>query len=271
MLNPGDTLQARHYQIQQCLSQRGMSTVYLACDRTLPGRIVVIKENQDSLPAIRQQFYHEAAILAQLAHHHLPRVTDYFVEPTDQQYLVMEYIPGDDLRQILRTQRNPLTEQVVLPWIQQVMSALTYMHGWLDPTTGRLTPVIHRDIKPSNVKCTADNHIMLVDFGLVQYETGAAQNGPLGVTPGYSPPEQYRGATDTRSDLYALGATLYTLLTAEKPPDATGLANGRPLPTPRQLNPRISRNTEHVILYAMHLQPHNRFQSVPEMHEALFG
>lgn len=269
MLNPGNTLQAQHYQILKPLSQGGMSTVYLAADCTLPGRTVVIKENVDSLPALRQQFYHEAAILTQLAHVNLPRVTDYFIEPSGCQYLVMEYVAGDDLRQVLRQQDQPLPEDGVLYWIDQVMNALSYMHSWADPTTGQLSPVIHRDIKPSNIKRAVGDHIMLVDFGLVQYNTGQGRCSLLGVTPGYSPPEQYGGNTDVRSDIYALGATLYTLLTTQKPPQATARSNGSLLPNPRQLNPQISPNTADVILYALHCQPQERFQSVAEMREAL--
>ncbi len=273
MLQAGESLQLGRYRIKGQLNQGGMSTVYLATDRNLSERAVAIKENIDSSISAQQQFQHEAALLARLTHPNLPRVTDYFIEPSGQQYLVMDYIAGDDLRQIIRKLRQPLAEADVLTWINQVMDALVYMHDWIDPETGEATPIIHRDIKPGNIKRTLDGRVVLVDFGLAKYQANhqETQVGARAVTPGYSPPEQYVGGTDVRSDVYALGATLYMLLTGEKPPDAPLIANGTPLPTPRQLNAQISRNTERAILRAMQLKPEDRFQSIRAMQRALLG
>ena len=199
-------------------------------------------------------------------------VTDYFIEPSGRQYLVMDYVPGDDLRQIVAERKRPLAEDEALSWIEPVMEALAYLHGWINTETGQPSPIIHRDIKPANIKRTPNGRTVLVDFGLAKLETGEGTLvGARAVTPGYSPLEQYAGGTDTRSDIYALGATLYLLLTGVKPPDAPAIAARTPLTPPQKLNPSISRNTERVVLRAMQLHAVNRYQSIQEMYAALFN
>lgn len=272
-LENGYQLQQGRYLIQSVLGEGGMGTVYLATDRNLPGRLVAIKENADATQAAQAQFQQEAVMLARLTHPNLPRVTDHFVEPTGRQYLVMDYVEGDDLREVLRQQGGPLPEPLVLAWIEQVINALEHMHNWIDPATRRPSPIIHRDIKPGNIKRTPNGRIVLVDFGLAKYESDEEPTvvGARAFTPGYSPVEQYSGGTNVRSDIYALGATLYNLLTGQRPPDATALAGGAPLAPPRQVNPQISRNTERVILRAMQAQESERFQNVRAMHDALLN
>ena len=270
MLEVGDTLQNGRYRIKKQLTKGGMGIVYLAIDHNLSDKQVAIKENLDVAPATQEQFRHEALLLARLVHPNLPRVTDQFIEPSGRQYLVMDYVDGSDLREVMQASNRPLPEAEVLPWISRVMDALIFMHNWTDPTSGKNSPIIHRDIKPGNIKRARDGRIVLVDFGIAKYyDDDVTQVAARAVTPGYSPNEQYTGGTDVRSDIYALGATLYTLLTAEKPPDARTLGRSAPLPSPRSRNPQISRNTERVILRAMQTQPQDRFQSVQEMQEAL--
>lgn len=267
----GNQLQRGRYVIQRVLGQGGMSIVYLAADRNLAGRPVAIKENAHSSSTAHNQFQQEALMLARLTHPNLPRVTDHFIEASGKQYLVMDYVEGDNLSYILDRQKGPLPEMTVVEWIKQVINALEYMHNWVDPATRRANPIIHRDIKPSNIKRTPNGHIVLVDFGLAKHE----ENGEVTVavarafTPGYSPAEQYNGRTDIRSDIYALGATLYMLLTGQRPPEATVIAAGTPLTPPRQLNPHLSRTIERVILRAMQVQAADRYQSITELKEAL--
>ncbi|HIC88762.1 MAG TPA: hypothetical protein EYP04_05110, partial [Anaerolineae bacterium] len=239
--------------------------------QSLPGRRVAVKENFDPSRSAQEQFKREAVILARLKHPNLPQVTDHFIEPSGRQYLVMDYIEGEDLDQIL-AQRGPLPEAEVLGWMDQVLDALEYMHTWVDPTTGKPTPVIHRDIKPDNIKRTPDGRIMLVDFGIVKYQTDVGtRTGARAVSP-ISPVEQYTGGTDVRSDVYTLGATLYWLLTGKAPPESPDIAAGRiPLKPPRTLNPAISRNTERVILRAMQTRAANRYQTVGDLKQALAG
>ncbi len=270
-LSIGQTLQQRRYQIRQRLGQGGQGAVYLAADRNLSGQLVAIKENLDPSPGTQDQFRHTALLLARLNHPNLPRVTDHFIDASGHQYLVMDYIAGQDLLQILQT-RGALSEAEVLPWIEQVLSALEYMHTWVDPVTRRLTPIIHRDIKPGNIKLTDDGRIFLVDFGLAKYEHGEGTLiGARGVTPGYSPVEQYTGGTDTRSDIYSLGATLYTLLTAKKPPESPDIAANATLMPPRRLNATIKAQTERAILKAMQTQASDRFQRIKDLRAALFS
>ena len=267
----GDQLQGGRYIIQKLLGKGGMGIVYLAADRNLPGRFVAIKENSNVSCHAQEQFQQEAAILARLNHPNLPRVTDHFIEPSGRQYLVMDYIEGSDLREILKEQQGPLPERVVLAWIDQVMNALEYLHHWFNPATHCLSPIVHRDIKPGNIKLTPNGCVVLVDFGLAKYEEEQEGNNASArsVTAGYSPVEQYTGGATIRSDIYALGATLYTLLTGQRAPDSPALATGAHLPSPRQLNPQISCHTEQVILCAMQAQASKRYQNVAEMRAAL--
>ncbi len=205
------------YRIQGILGKGGMGIVYTALDESL-GVNVVVKENSLEEEDAIQQFRREATILAGLRHQNLPRVTDHFVIKGQGQYLVMDFIEGEDLK--MRLQRlGALPEREVLLMGIAISDALDYLHS-LTP------PVLHRDIKPGNIRITPDGHVFLVDFGLAkQVESGQlTATGARGLTPGYSPPEQYGTArTDGRSDIYALGATLYTALTGFPPED--GLAD----------------------------------------------
>ena len=270
-LESGHQLQQGRYLIRALLGRGGMGTVYLAADRNLSGRLVAIKENADTSPATQDQFQYEAILLARLTHANLPRVTDHFIEPSGRQYLVMDYVEGDDLRAVLRANQGPLPEEVVLQWLDQVLSALAYMHNWIDPTTRKLTPIIHRDIKPGNIKRTPNGRVVLVDFGVAKIDetTEGTVVGAKATTPGYSPLEQYTSGTDARSDIYALGATLYILLTGERPPDATAIAAGTPLVPPRQRNRQLSRTMDRVILRSMALHATDRYQNIEELRAAL--
>jgi serine/threonine-protein kinase len=277
MLAPGTTLQNR-YTIITTLGQGGMGAVYLAEDRRLPGRHCAIKENlpdpNASPPALaqaRQQFLAEASILARLDHPNLPKVSDYFTE-AGREYLVMDYVEGEDLESALQRTGKPLPEKPVLIWTEQVLDALEYLHSQ------RPQPVIHRDIKPANLRLMPQGKVKLVDFGLVKLldpndpQTKTALKG-LG-TPEYAPLEQYAGAghTDARSDLYSLGATLYHLLTNVAPPDVhQRMLNPGVLAPPRQLNRQLSESTEQAVLRAMEIHPDQRYHTAREMRQALKG
>jgi eukaryotic-like serine/threonine-protein kinase len=269
-LSSGQLLAGR-YRILRLLGQGGMGAVYLAEDVRLPGRQVAVKENFDPSLGGRGQFEREAIMLARLKHPSLPQVTDHFVLPSGEQYLVMEYVAGESLDEILARRGAP-PEAEVLGWIDQVMDALEYMHTWVDPVTGQSTPVIHRDIKPANIKLTLQGKIVLVDFGIAKYQTASGtMTGARAASPGFSPVEQYVGGTDARSDIYALGATLYTLLTGQVPPESPAIAAGALLTPPRILNPTVSPKIEQSILRAMRLQAADRYQSVSEFRHDLFG
>ena len=257
-LSVGQVLENR-YRIVSLLGQGGMGAVYRAWDLNL--RVpVALKENLDLSTVSREQFEREALLLAQLNHPNLPRVTNHFTVAGQGQYLVMEFIDGQDLQQVLDA-RGRLTEAEAVPIISQIASALAYLHS-------RPEPVIHRDIKPANIKITSDNRAVLVDFGIAKQFAADTKTtrGAQAVTPGFSPPEQYGlGTTDARSDIYATGATLYALLTGATPVESVSRLAGATLPPPAQLTPPVAA----AILRAMEMEPNNRFQAAQEFARAL--
>lgn len=255
-LAKGTTLLDR-YRIDDLLGAGGMGAVYYAWDTRL-NRGVALKENVLATAASNEQFAREAQTLARLRHNHLPAVHDYFILPTGAQYLVMEYIEGYDLAQVVK-RYGPLPEARVLVWTEQICSALIYLHS-------QQPPIIHRDIKPQNLKVTPQGEIFLVDLGLAKVGDAQAKTvtGAQGGTPGYSPVEQYgMGGTDPRSDLYALGATLYTLLTGQVPPESIARVTEMQALVPmRQVRPDVTLTVAQAIESALEVRPTQRPQSV---------
>ncbi len=262
----GKSLRDR-YIISRVIGRGGMGSIYLADDNRLDGRVCAIKEvyqggdiPEDLRAQGRDQFYREASVLARLDHPNLPKVSDYFSE-ADRDYLVMDFVPGDDLKSLMDAARKkshflPVAE--VMGWAAQIADALEYLHNQ-DP------PVIHRDIKPSNLKLTPNGLIKLVDFGLVKQM--APDEITVTVIQGrgtatYTPLEQYggdTGHTDRRSDIYAFGATLYHLLTNQPPAEAKQrFLQPHALQPLRLINPQISSSVEAAILWAMELHPDDR-------------
>ncbi len=274
------TVLADRYLVVSVLGYGAMGAVYLADDRRLAGRRCAIKENRpgadenpEVLARLREQFLAEASVLARLDHPGLPKVSDYFITDEGLEYLVMDYVEGEDLNSMLERTQRPLAEESVINWADQVLDALAYLHAQ------HPQPIIHRDIKPANLRLNLHGRVKLVDFGLVKLfdarkpETKYELRG-LG-TPAYAPLEQFASSdqhTDPRSDIYALGATLYHLLTNLHPPDVhQRVLHPDVLLPPRHLNPKISKNTEAVILKAMEIHPDQRYQSAGEMRVALGG
>jgi serine/threonine-protein kinase len=261
-LIPGARLQGR-YVIEDLLGEGGFGAVYRARDLHLARRLCAVKETFDTSSAAAAQFRLEAEILAGLEHPYLPEVWDYFEEGRGL-YLVMEFIEGEDLESQLNRD-GPLPELIVRQWISQLCGALALMHA-------RQPPVIHRDIKPANIKIRTNGQPVLVDFGLakVYHPTQETVMAARAVSDGFSPIEQYgRGRTDARSDIYALGATLYNLLTGVVPPDAPARAVDDPLIPPHQINPAISPGMERIILRALSMHAEARYQSALDMQRDL--
>jgi serine/threonine protein kinase len=268
------------YRVRERIGQGGAGAIYLADDLRLEGRLCALKEveydralAENIRDEARQQFLREATILARFDHPNLPKVSDYFSKgPRD--YLVMDYVPGDDLRTILMEARRKgvfLAESQVLGWGRQLADALSYLHS-------QEPPVVHRDIKPSNLKITPAGVLKLVDFGLVKI-MAPDQEMTITVIQGlgtalYTPLEQYGSDethTDTRSDIYSYGATLYHLLTNESPVDARKrFIQPASLVPPRQINPNVAARTEKAILWAMALHPDDRPQSMNVLTSFLF-
>jgi serine/threonine protein kinase len=278
-LKHGDVLRER-YQIRERIGQGGAGSIYLADDLRLAGRLCALKEveydrmlPEKSRQEAREQFLREATILARFDHPNLPKVSDFFSSgPRD--YLVMDYIPGDDLRAMMLEARHDgtfLPEEQVLGWAHQLADALAYLHG-------QEPPVVHRDIKPSNLKVTPTGVLKLVDFGLVKI-MAPDQEMTITIIQGlgtalYTPLEQYGSDethTDARSDIYSFGATFYHLLTNEPPMDARKrFIQPSSLVPPRQLNPSIASRTEQAILWAMSLHPDDRPESIQALTRFLF-
>jgi eukaryotic-like serine/threonine-protein kinase len=265
-LERGSLLNKR-YRIIEILGQGGMASVYRAVDENL-GMDVAVKENLFTTDEYSRQFRREAVILANLRHPNLPRVTDHFSIENQGQYLVMDYIEGEDLRQRL-DRLGSLPDEEVIILGAAVCDALSYMHS-LNPS------VLHRDIKPGNVKISPQGHIYLVDFGLakvVQSTSLATTTGARAMTPGYSPPEQYGTAhTDARTDIYSLGATLYSALTDALPEDGLARAMEQADLTPiRKRNPHASRRLAAVIERALEVKPDDRYQTADEFKQDLLN
>ncbi len=262
-----NTLLHNRYRIIEILGQGGMGSVYRAVDENL-GVPVALKENLFTTEEYTRQFRLEAVILANLRHPNLPRVSDHFELGEQGQYLVMDFIEGEDLR--YRMERmGTITEEDAVQIGAAICDALSYLHS-------RRPPILHRDIKPGNVKITPDGHIFLVDFGLAKVYQGinqATTTGARAMTPGYSPPEQYGTArTDPRTDFYSLGATLYAALCGVIPEDGLARAMDNAQLTPlRKRNPKISRRLAAAIEKAMAVDPIDRFQSGDEFKKALLG
>ncbi|MBM3238182.1 hypothetical protein FJZ31_17965 [Candidatus Poribacteria bacterium] len=271
LLGKGEILHSR-YRVTKVLGYGGFGAVYLAEDTKQNNAFCAVKSMFDNpnwtfTERARniQSFQEEASLLRSLSHQNLPKVTDVFADG-GKQYFVMEFVTGQNLKDII--DKGGIIESQVIGWMIQICDALEYLHS---------NNIIHRDIKPANIRFTPEGQIKLVDFGIAKrFDPSNPKTDTIkrAATPGYAPLEQYGtgGHTDARSDIYALGATLYHLLTAQRPPDA----NDRVVqPTifipPRKSNPNISANCEQVILKAMAIRPEDRFQKASEMKDTLLG
>jgi len=276
---PGAILHDR-YKIEKVIGQGGSGNIYLASDQRLIGRNCAVKQvsydpqlPENLITESRDQFMREATVLGRLDHPNLPKVSDFF-SIVDSDFLVMDYVPGDDLRVMIAkaaSENRFLLETEVLNWALQIGDALEYMHT-------QQPSVVHRDIKPSNIKVTPQGLVKLVDFGLVKVlapgeVTITILQGQGSAT--YTPLEQYGGEsdhTDARADIYAFGATLYHLLTNHTPPNVRDrFLDPKSLIAPRVLNPAISPRVEDSILWAMQLHPNDRPKDVRTLMKALTG
>ncbi|MEK6255854.1 MAG: serine/threonine protein kinase, partial [Chloroflexota bacterium] len=260
------TLLHNRYRIVETLGRGGMGAVYRALDDTL-GVQVAVKENFFEDEEFTRQFRREATILANLRHPNLPRVTDHFILVGQGQYLVMDYIEGEDLKERLDRLGVMHPSETILMGTA-ICDALNYLHT-------HQPIILHRDIKPGNIKITSKGQIYLVDFGLAKIVQGTKKTtiGAQGLTPGYSPPEQYGSArTDSRSDIYSLSATLYVSLTGVPPEDSLSRMMEKATLTPmRQHNPSVLEEVEAVIQMGLAVQPEERYQTADEYRQALLG
>lgn len=274
LLNQGELLQDR-YLIERLLGSGGFGAVYLAHDQRLARRVAIKEMNVASLdPDERriaaEMFEREALMLAQLDHPGLTRIWDYF-QQGERAFLVMEYVPGVTLRDLL--QAGPLPEAFALECALQLCAVLAYLHA-------RRPPVIFRDLKPANVMVEAAGRdkpdiiaappaeltFKLIDFGIARiFKPDQAGDTLIVGTPGYAPPEQYgQGQTDARSDIYSLGATLYHMLSGSVP-------NALPLPSLSRVAPNVAPELARVVERATALDPAQRYPTIERMRDDLIA
>ena len=271
MLSP-DTLLQNRYRILRLLGKGGMGAVYQAQDERL-GCTVAVKQAFFIEEELQRAFLREARLLANLRHHGLPKVIDHFME-NDGQFLVMEFIPGKDLHQMLKERNTPFPVAQVLDWADQLLDVLEFLHS-------QNPPIIHRDIKPANIKLTYRGEIILLDFGLAKglASSNSSQTSVsvVGYSAGYAPVEQIQlTGTDQRTDLYALGATLFHLMTGSAPPDALtaravnlAIGNRDPLRGTHELNPQVPVSVATVLAQALAFSRDQRLSSAVEMRQKL--
>lgn len=257
------TILKERYRITKQLGSGGMGEVFLADDLTLETQVAV-KINHNLNETSSAQFTREARLLAGLKHPNLPRVIDYFTDENCQ-YLVMDFIPGDDLKTIVE-RHDKLYPELIIKWAVELGNALTYLHT-------RKPPIYHRDIKPANIKLTPAGEVVLVDFGIAK--TGEAsqetQTGAWAFSPGFAPPEQMSGMrTGPYSDQFGLAATVYYLFVGKAPADSAQRMMGTETYLPlNAANPAVSDDVSDAIGKALSIRPEDRFASVGEFLSAL--
>ena len=268
-----NTLVQNRYLVKNLIGRGGMGAVYLAEDTRFSNRKVALKEMLfTNNPKLEAAFGREANLLAQLNHRGLPKVSDYFND-RGFQYLVMEYVPGDDLETLLKKIQAPFPYKRVLNWADSLLDILEYLHTQ-NPT------ILHRDIKPQNLKLTDDNKIILLDFGLAKDLASATQmptgNSLAGFTPNYAPLEQLEGSqATTQTDLYLFSATIYHLLTNSLPASSLNRVQAKmdnrndPLYPAHQLNPEVPVKFSALLGYGLSLQREQRPMSATEMRQRL--
>ena len=266
---PEGYLLEKRYRILGIIGVGGMSAVYKAQDLRFPKvkRLCVVKEmiNTANDPQVREMvrrnFEREANILATLSHPGIVQVYDYFSEG-DRSYLVIEYVDGRNLEEVLTATEGFLPESKVVNWAIALCEVLSYLHN-MEPQ-----PVIFRDIKPSNIMLDKSGRIRLVDFGIARiFQSG--KKGTMIGTEGYSPPEQYRGVAEPRVDIYALGATMHHLLSKQDPRLEPPFSfHERPI---HETNPVVSRELVKVIERALEYDINKRYGSAEEMQRALMN
>ncbi len=265
------TLLKGRYSVIELLGKGGMGEVFLAEDTLLSRRVAVKKVNYEGNEYLLKFAENEARVLARLQHQCLPKVLDYFNEDSSQ-YIVMEYITGKDLGEMLRHNNAPFSTEQVWAWEDTLLGTLEYLHS-------QSYPIVHRDIKPQNIKITDDGKLFLLDFGLVKDTPTRVRSDSLppsvfGYSQSYAPPEQISGDhTSVQTDVYGLCATLYQLYTNVKPADATSRALKKienkpdPLRPAHEVNPRVPHGLSKVLEAGLQLNCDERVKSVQALRQ----
>lgn len=272
---PGDILQSddillNRYQIQKLIYTGSMSYVYMAKDRNLFDRVCVIKQVREPIDseARHKLLQEEAQRMSTLNHPRIAIIFDHFVEK-NYYFIVVEYIKGKTLSGVYKLRQGILREDEVMRWAISMCEVLTYLHD---------LEVIHRDISPDNIMLTDDGEIKFIDFGTIRELKNIAGGGTAGMGKfGFTPPEQWQGKPVPQSDLFALGATVYQLLTGYLPLSQSYMLNSNPqkddyfprFPPIRERNPGLSAGLERILTRALQLDFSQRYVSAREMHSDL--
>ena len=261
ILPPGFVINKR-YRVKEYMTSGGMANVYQVMDTRLE-KIFCLKEMIDDFKADDEReravirFKREASILFELRHPAIPRMIDQFVDG-NRYYLVMEYVNGRDLESILKEQPDRrIPQERIIKWLWQMVDVLTYLHS-------REPRVIYRDLKPSNILATEQDQVFLIDFGIARTFM-PRKKGTLIGTPGYAPPEQYKGQVDHRSDIYALGATLHQLISGKDPRQEIPF-NFKPI---KKLMPDLDDSLAQVVDGSLTYGVNERLQNVREISSIL--
>ena len=266
------TVLNHRYEIVKRIGGGGMGAVYLAKDQNLGDAPRAVKEMIESHIDDAQHekaiadFKRESLLLTALEHPSIPTVYDYFYDDDSERfYLVMKFIPGNDLSSRLRNAPGGRVDELtVTEWGIQVADVLHYLHT-------RPQQIIYRDLKPANLMIDTNNsRVMLIDFGIARWVNKKEKGVTAVGTMGYAPPELFSGQADPRVDIYSLGATLFHLLTGSDPQDNPLLIfDFTKNPRPRQINPALSSEIERILIRAVEYKPEHRFQSGAELREVL--
>jgi len=248
------------YRILKSLGEGAFGVVYMVEDMINHNTRRAMKEfAKEAIPKGKEELLlRETRFLAGLSHPGLPKVADqFFLE--QNYYMVMDYIEGDTLDSIFIMMDEPFTEDEILPWFFELTEIFDYLHSQ-DP------PIIYRDLKPSNIIINSQNEAKLIDFGTARFFNPVKIKDTFIMgTPGFAAPEQYGSEqSDARSDIYALGATFYFLLTRRNMETAKFQ-----FPPVRTINPKVSENMEQVIKRCLELDPKERYASAKELQKDL--
>jgi serine/threonine-protein kinase len=258
--SPGDVVNDR-YRIGQLLGRGGFAVTYLVEDQLLNGKRRALKE----IPEILFD-EGEADILSRVQHPAIPDITDRCTHE-GMVYLVLEFGGSRSLESVRQEEGGQIGLAKLTPWIEQVSDVLSYLHAQ-DP------PIVHRDLKPENLLLDERDHVMIIDFGIAKLggDDAATRTIARAVSHGFSPPEQALGTgTDQRSDVYALGATVYALLTGKPPPPAHERVTGAEIVPPSTLNAEVGPELEAVLLKSLTLNILQRHESIEEFRQAMLA
>ena len=260
--------QIGNYRVTRMIGYGSFGAVYEAEDTSVVGSVGLVGLKETFEAVMISRFEREFVALSGLRHPNLPRYYAMF-ESDGCGYLVMEFIPGQSLDEILNRQKAPLPEQLLVAYGEQLCDLLTYLHG-------QHPPVLHRDIKPANIRVTPEGTVKLVDFGLFKQGIQRTRQTIHGLgTLEYMPLEQFdwSGGTDQRSDIYSLGATFYHLLTRRYPISSPKrmMKTKDPLHSPQRVNSRVSRHVSDAVMKAMSRLPQDRYPNAEAFKRDLLG